>query len=95
MPGNVDGLKSLLMLIHILYIDPCGQWAVPDALSWHPNHVTALGTLEVEPSFFGSVFKFTVEEPDKEMAALVSLDRSHTLEFFIAKHFDLPVVVRL
>ena len=72
-----------------------GWQTVPDALSQHPDYVTALGTLVVEPSFFGSMSKFTFEEPDREMADLVSLARSHTSKFHIVEHFGLPVVVRL
>ena len=57
------------------------------------DHVTAAGTLVVEPSFFGS--KFTFEEPDEEISDLVGLARSHTSNFCIIKHFSMPSVVRL
>ena len=72
-----------------------GQQTVPDTLIWHPDHVAALGTLVVEPSFFGSVYKFTLEKPEREMADLVGLARSHTSNFHVIEHFGLPVVVWL
>ena len=49
----------------------------------------------VEPSFFGFVSKFTFKEPDKEMADLVGLPRSYTLNFCIVERFGLLVVFRL
>ena len=64
-------------------------------LSWHPDHVTALGSLVIEPSFFGSVSKFTFELLDKEMSDLVAFSRYHISNFCITEHFGLPVVVRL
>ena len=64
-------------------------------LSWHPDHFTALGTLIVELSFFGSISKFTFDEPDTEMASPVGLASFHTSNFHIVEHFSLPVVVRL
>ena len=72
-----------------------GWQTVPDALSQHPEHVTALGTLLVEPCSIGSVSKLTFVELDRKIAKPVSLARSHVLNFHIIEHFGLPVVVRL
>ena len=49
----------------------------------------------VEPFFFGSVFKFTFEQPDRGMTDLVGLARSHILNFCTIKHIGLLVVVWL
>ena len=68
---------------------------VPDTLIWSPDYATALGTLLVEPSLFGFVSRFTFKKPDKEIADLIGLARSHTSNFHIVEHFDLPIVVRL
>ena len=57
--------------------------------------MTALGTFLVEPSFFGSMSKFTFEELDKEMVDLISLARAYTSNFCIVEYFGLPIVVRL
>ena len=49
----------------------------------------------VEPSFIGSVSKFTFKEPDSEMADLFGLARSHTSNFHVIECFGLLLVVRL
>ena len=49
----------------------------------------------VEPSFISSMFKFTFDKPNKEMADLVSLAGSHAQNFHIIEHFGLLIVVRL
>ena len=41
------------------------------------------------------MFKFTFEDPDKEIADFVGLARSHTLNFCVIKRFGLHIVVRL
>ena len=55
--------------------------------------MTVLGTLVVELSFISSISKFTFEEPEREMADLVGLARSHTSSFRVIERFGLPVVV--
>ena len=86
MLGNINGLKSLLISIHILCIIllVSRQFLM---LLVSVLTMLQLGTLIVDPSFFGSMSKFTFEQPDKEMADHIGLARSQTLNFCIVERF--------
>ena len=84
MLGNVNELKSLLMLIHIL----CIVLVVSRQFILLLSNLTMLQLLvpsQLSLPFFGSVSKFTFVQPDKEMADLVALVKSHACNFHVIK----------
>ena len=85
--GNVDGLKSLLISIHILCIILVVSRQFLMLLVGVLTMLQLLVPLWLSLPFFGSVSKFTFEEPDKEMADLIVLARSHASNFCIIEAF--------
>ena len=94
MLGNVSGLKSFLMSIHILFIilivSRSFLMLLLSILTMYQLLVHSWLSLPLL-----ALCQFTFEELDRKMADLVSLAKSQTSNFRIKERFDFLIVVRL